>query len=268
MNKAALYLSRKRRPASIHGQLYALSCALHDDGKDEGDAFDVVRAYANGCGREVPDREVRAAVLSARGERHEGKKWPASDPRFLAKFSGSTDMTELTEHDEPPAYFLQQLFSMDELVCAATCETQGATAPLAKWVDEAPLLTRCQFIVPSPMTAEKGINHQGKSTWRCDAITGPRRYLVIEFDNGTIGSQWARHQWLRRLGLLELVMVVFSGGKSLHGWYAADGEDACAAIFSRAVQIGADPKTWTRCQLVRMPNGIRSDGKRQQVLFF
>jgi len=38
-----------------------------------------------------------------------------------------------------------------------------------------------------------------------------------------------------------------------------------------AVSIGADPATWTRCQLVRMPDGLRREpGKerRQTVYYF
>jgi hypothetical protein len=38
-------------------------------------------------------------------------------------------------------------------------------------------------------------------------------------------------------------------------------------FFRRCVSLGADPATWTRCQLVRLPGGTRSDGTRQQVLY-
>jgi hypothetical protein len=39
-----------------------------------------------------------------------------------------------------------------------------------------------------------------------------------------------------------------------------------------AVMLGADPATWTRCQFVRMPNGLRrrpkAFGVRQPVFYF
>ncbi len=35
-----------------------------------------------------------------------------------------------------------------------------------------------------------------------------------------------------------------------------------------AVSLGADPATWTRSQFVRLPGGVRDNGKRQPVLFF
>jgi hypothetical protein len=38
--------------------------------------------------------------------------------------------------------------------------------------------------------------------------------------------------------------------------------------MDRAVRLGADSHTWTRCQLVRMPDGIRDNGNRQRVYYF
>jgi len=33
------------------------------------------------------------------------------------------------------------------------------------------------------------------------------------------------------------------------------------------VGLGADKATWTRCQLVRLPGGLRETGKRQDVVY-
>jgi hypothetical protein len=74
--------------------------------------------------------------------------------------------------------------------------------------------------------------------------------------------------------LAPLVMVVHSGGKSLHGWFACQGSsEALQLRFMRyAVMLGADPATWTRCQFVRMPDGLRrrpsAFGVRQSVFYF
>lgn len=47
----------------------------------------------------------------------------------------------------------------------------------------------------------------------------------------------------------SLVMAVHSGKKSLHGWYGCRGleERQTRAFMERAVRLGADPATWTRC---------------------
>jgi hypothetical protein len=129
-----------------------------------------------------------------------------------------------------------------------------------------------QFIVPSPMTAEEGLKKDGGPSLRCLANTGPRRYLVIESDHGTVDTHAAVLWHLARLA--PLVMVVHSGGKSLHGWFACQGSsEALQRRFMRyAVMLGADPATWTRCQFVRMPDGLRrrpsAFGVRQSVFYF
>ena len=38
--------------------------------------------------------------------------------------------------------------------------------------------------------------------------------------------------------------------------------------MDRAVRFGADKARWTRCQLVRMPDGTRDNGNRQRVFYF
>jgi hypothetical protein len=56
----------------------------------------------------------------------------------------------------------------------------------------------------------------------------------------------------------------------LHGWFYCAGQldEKVEKFFRYAVSIGADPATWTLCQLVRMPDGLRDNGKRQRVMFF
>jgi len=77
---------------------------------------------------------------------------------------------------------------------------------------------------------------------------------------------------LARRGLprFPLALAVYSGGKSVHGWFPCEGitDEQLRPFMNRAVRLGADRATWTKCQLVRMPNGTREDGKRQQVHFF
>ena len=67
-----------------------------------------------------------------------------------------------------------------------------------------------------------------------------------------------------------LALAVHSGSKSLHGWFYCVGqsEERLRDFMRYAVMLGADPATWTRCQFVRMPDGMRDNGKRQTVYFF
>ena len=83
--------------------------------------------------------------------------------------------------------------------------------------------------------------------------------------------------------------IVFSGSKSLHGFFFCEGqpEEKLHRFFKYATSLGADPRTWLRSQFVRLPEGRRNgefDGakadealraagitlpcRRQRVLYF
>jgi len=55
----------------------------------------------------------------------------------------------------------------------------------------------------------------------------------------------------------------------MHGWFFVHGQldEKMLRFFRYAVSLGADPATWTRSQFVRMPDGVRDNGKRQTVFF-
>ena len=119
------------------------------------------------------------------------------------------------------------------------------------------------------MTAPYGQTKSGgKRSMRCLDNTGPRRFLIVEFDDGTFDKHSALLWHLGKFA--PLVMCVHSGGKSLHGWFfvADEPEPTIEKFFRYAVSLGADPATWTRCQLVRMPDGQRENGNRQRVIYF
>ena len=124
-----------------------------------------------------------------------------------------------------------------------------------------------QFIVPSPMSAVTGLTKDGRESKHALDNTGPRRFLVCEFDTGTIDQHAALLIHLAEFA--PLVCVVHSGRKSLHGWFLVQDqpEDKVLRFFRYAVKLGADPATWTRSQFVRMPDGTRDNGSRQTVYF-
>lgn len=117
------------------------------------------------------------------------------------------------------------------------------------------------------MSATTGLTQEGRPSARCLGNTGPRQFLVVEQDSGTPDEQAAILLHLAERA--PLVLALTSGGKSLHGWFSCQGtsDDKLKAFFNYAVMLGADPATWTPCQLVRMPEGRRDNGKRQAVLF-
>jgi hypothetical protein len=170
--------------------------------------------------------------------------------------------TDNARHTED---IISALFPEHTLLCAGQNKERARTGLREHWRG---LLENQQFIVPNPMTAYCGRTKQGKRSVRTLANTGPRRFLVVEFDTGRFDQHAAV---LSHLGTLApLVLVVHSGNKSLHGWFFCAGvpDTAVEKFFRYAVRLGADPATWTRCQWVRCPDGQRDNGKRQQVVFF
>jgi hypothetical protein len=129
-------------------------------------------------------------------------------------------------------------------------------------------LADMQLIVPSPMTARTGRTQDGRESEHTLENTGPRCFLVIEQDTGTVDEQAAILAHLAERA--PLALAVHSGGKSLHGWFfsAGQSEERLRGFMRYAVTLGADRATWTRSQFVRMPDGTREGGNRQTVYFF
>jgi hypothetical protein len=128
-------------------------------------------------------------------------------------------------------------------------------------------MSTLQFIVPSPMSAVKGLTKTGRESKHSLANTGLRHFLICEFDTGSPDDHAAL---LLHLGTFApLVCMVHSGGKSLHGWFYVHNQETTKIerFFRYAVSLGADRATWTRSQFVRMPDGTRENGKRQVVYF-
>jgi hypothetical protein len=119
------------------------------------------------------------------------------------------------------------------------------------------------------MIVRRALTSTGKMSAHALAGTGPRRFLVVDFDDQAGLDVHAAAAWA--LGeLLPLVMVLKTGGKGLHAWYATwnKSEHDLKRFFSLGCMFGGDPRLWTRSQFARMPDGLRDNGEVQQVIFF
>jgi hypothetical protein len=175
------------------------------------------------------------------------------------------------------------LFPGNPLLCCAWSRRRFDTRARKHWHK----LRDLQFIVPNPMTARRGLTKTKKLSAHALSSTGPRRFLIVEFDftQGSAGetqllskleAQGRDVQDLNAALLLHLAemaplaLAVFSGGKSLHGWFYCAGvaEENVSRFCRYAAALGADRATWIPSQFARMPDGLRDNGKRQSVYFF
>lgn len=142
-----------------------------------------------------------------------------------------------------------------------------------------------QFVVPNPMTKETGTTLAGRGeSWRCRdnaAREEDRLFYVVEYDATPDGAPVPKDVQARRLWCLNvcfqnrLVLVVDTGGKSLHGWFFTRGltQQDRELFWKLALATGADPAGERPEQFFRLPNGTRAPktpgegSKRQEVLY-
>lgn len=262
--------------AGVHNWLFRVARVLHPFYADKRELAALIASAALGCGRVVPAGEIEKTVANSaacawtpgRKPTHvpaSGLRWPRRNEEQIEAVVAASDVTALVDLWEvSPVRFdgepmteaiVDALFpGIPLLCCARKVNDHYGTGTREEWRGQ---LDEMQFIVPSPMTAVEGRTQEGKVSVRCLENTGPRRFLVIEFDRGATDTHAAVLWHLARMA--PLVLAVHSGGKSLHGWFACAGadEDTQRRFMRYAVSLGADPATWTRCQFVRMPDGLR-----------
>lgn len=166
------------------------------------------------------------------------------------------------------ALLLKLFDDVGKLVCVATERNRAITMTLREILETD--LRGWQYIVPNPMHKIQGKNKIGDDSYRClDNVSTRRWHQVVEFDSGTIEEQIRLHDWLSSFRTLE--MLVYSGGKSVHGWYDCYIRTARenAEFMKEAVKIGADRSLWIPCQLCRFPGGTNSkSGKKQEIIWW
>ncbi len=274
-----LLASPPGRGKGLNNWFYRVARVLHPFRSDE-EIISLLQAIT--AGEPVkPGEIVRAVERSRTTAWHPGQppiasalKWPAVNQEqreaITARGEGLVDLWEASpvrfeDNEIHTEEIIDRLFPCDPLLCVGISNSEFATRHRQNWRGR---LAELQFIVPSPMSAQTGRTQDGKLSEHTLENTGERGFLVIEFDTGTADEHAALLLHLAERA--PLALVVHSGGKSLHGWFYCIGQsEATLRRFMRyAVSLGADRATWTRSQFVRLPDGLRENGRRQTVYFF
>ena len=275
-----LLASAPRRGGGLNNWFYRVARVLHPF-RGSAEIIELLRAAT--AGEPVKHGEIERAV-----ERSAAAAWKPGHPSqsatqisawpklnaeqreaIIASRVGLVDLWEISplrfgDANSHTEEIIDAIFSGDPLLCAGRSNSEFATRSREEWRGK---LAALQLIVPSPMTARIGQTQEGKESAHTLEATGPRRFLVIEQDAGTIDEQSA--VLLHLAERAPLALAVHSGGKSIHGWFYCVGqaEEKLRGFMRYAVSLGADRTTWTRSQFVRMPDGTRDNGERQTVYF-
>jgi hypothetical protein len=265
----------------FHGWLFRAARALWNCGRDENEIRAILENAASTCGRFVPEREIDEAICNSQVSafqpftvpvhpwpalNHEQREAVIEETQFALVDLWEASPVGVKDNNPHTEEIFDALYPGDPLLCCGKTQADFDTKPRSKWRGE---LSKQQFVVPSPMIAAKGKTQQGKESAHTLESTGPRRFLIVEQDIGTVDEQSAILWHLACHAPLSL--IVHSGGKSIHGWFFCQGQDEEKVLrpFMRyAVSLGACYSTWTRSQFVRLPDGKRDNGRRQALYYF
>ena len=270
--------------AGVHQWLFAVACQMARSGTcaDETTAFLEAHAVRSDA-REI-EEAVRNAFAMVRTGHHVAhtnryrpvlrpQSWPKPDFDLIERIDKSgyalADLWEESplrlDPGTPPRMILALLFAPDDLLSAAVIREGARTYTLAEWGES---LERCRFLVPNAAATRHGFTRDGRTSQRALSMFPRRSYLIVEFDQGSLDQQAARIRYLAAKA--PLTMVVFSGSKSLHGWFRCQGveESRLRPFFATACRLGADPATWQPHQFVRLPEGLRETTQTRQAVFF
>lgn len=279
-----LLASPPQAGTGIHRWMFNVARQLHAH-RSQQDIFQLLRTTLCDCGRRVPDREIRDAVRNSskvawRPDRQWTDRepaWPTLDAQLRQETINQSGVGLYDLWERSPLRFEDNLSHAEEilpilfpdedsLICAAVREARDArTQAFKQWRGS---FEQHALIVPSPMRAAVGLTIDGRKSVRCRDNAGPRRFLVVEFDSGSLDNHAALLWQVAETA--PLTLAVFSGGKSLHGWFFCQGQDEgnLKEFMRRVVRLGADPATWKPEQMVRMPGGVRSSGEAQVIYYF
>jgi len=225
--------------------------------------------------------------------------WPEANLEAInAIVSGGFGLVDLWEaspirlsDDNQAEAIIDGIFPGNPLLCCGLSNKEFVTRRREIWRGH---LHRLSLIVPNPMVTRLGhTKDDGHLSEHTLDATAAWVYLVIEFDfsefvrddkTPSISASLVREWQVRGITVADacaalhlhlaerfpLLLAVHSGGKSVHGWYFAyrQSDEDLKAFMDYAVSLGADKTTWTRSQFVRMPDGMRDNGKRQTPYYF
>lgn len=249
-------------------------------GMSAGEAVSAIQAYDGTLRRRLQPREAIQAVeraysvtLTNAGRFERVPELPAWNSKETARLHSTIaatpeSLTSESPEEDPadmhPRAILSRLFpDPDGLLCIGRSMSSFTTATLTQHSG----IRDSQFIVPAFMLAKYGTTLDGRKSEHTKENTGPRRFIVFDFDSPPPDQHASIIRHLAKFR--PLVMVLKSGGRSLHAWFSSTTSIEDDRLFWRlGIALGADPVLFRNpSQFVRLPNGTRNTGAKQEVVY-
>jgi hypothetical protein len=286
-------------PPQFHSWMLGAATRMRNAGISIDQALKVLRERADKHSRVVEVREIRSAVEKAfNGQRADFVAAPQASGfsrlparHKLQSLMGSLDwpkgygVEELRNDasDESaslcrlrPEQLLSLLFydvpvveeGAERFVCVGNgsyrseCVRIGAgiALELPDWANLA---------VPNLAHSRTGRTQEGSLSKRSLSMFPHRDYIVLESDlgEGTEDTQAALIQFTQKVLKQRPVMVLHSGGKSLHSWWSMRSlEEMKVERLLRELAGLFDTAALSRHQFFRLPNGWRDVGAEEPVV--
>lgn len=237
------------------------------------------------------NRKLRASVLNATGANDNKTRRPTAEDRAKLKEREGFERIRRRAAKSLPQILANHQWTYDQITADSPVQLTGDAKDhwrllLRKFKPEDVIWMGDKFDSGKPehakhfKTATQWLNQpsvtgslicpatfKNNSTARSNDSVLVRRFLVVESDTLGKDQVGAVFKWLRDRVGLDLVAIVDTAGKSLHGWFQYPKHEFVVDELKLVLPaLQCDPKLFTASQPVRLPGALR-EGKFQKLVY-
>lgn len=297
-------------PSQFHGWMLGAATRMRNGGMSIDQAFDVLVKRSERHSRCVTLREIRQAVEKAFNEQFAHPAVPRRASEFSRLGVGQKLQALMASADWPKYYGLEELRNgapeasvslcrlrpeqllnllfhdvpdagdeAERFLCVGAKREGGgyrSETMVFKPGDDWSIPEWANLVVPNLAHSSTGLTQDGRTSNRALTMFPWRNYIVFESDlgKGTEDAQAALIRFTQKVLKRRPVMVLHSGGKSLHSWWSMRSlEESRVENLLKELAGLFDTAALSRHQFFRLPNGWRNVGcgepaAKQEVLLF
>jgi hypothetical protein len=251
---------------------------IEDDSKDS-EIWSVVRRAKKYVDKQIAGQDVEALRIKKVMAENVTREALKVRQRIHREYTWTMDEIMAYGNDmwkQPPAFqrrsFMEQMYEPKDIVwCGMTWETgekKRRGKVVGNWAER---FKRRDDWLRMPQMPGEFVSHctfKPGTTSRCNDSADLRRYMVVESDTMTLDQIGSVFCYLIHEREAVLRAVVFSGKKSLHGWFDRDPELTRENLEGFLAGLECDPSVIRVSQPVRLAGQFREDTEQVQSLLY